>query len=166
MNPKRPRYVISDVDRHGKRRFYYRPSKDHQKIRLPGDPIDPRYKAAYEAARDGKAEDRAPYYKPPSRPQSQRRKRGGFVYFLRVGDTVKIGFSGDPLTRFNDLRTGLAKPITSIVMVHGDYHDERRLHHRFASVRLEGEWFRYTEAIRMVMAQAAAYGILPRKEAE
>lgn len=53
--PKRPRHVERFRDRHGRERFYYRPSRDAVRIALP-HPSDPRFESLYEAAKAGRAE--------------------------------------------------------------------------------------------------------------
>lgn len=48
------RYVISDVDRHGNARHYFRRDRKQPKIRLRGQPGSPEFMADYHAAMDGR----------------------------------------------------------------------------------------------------------------
>lgn len=92
--------------------------------------------------------------------------RRGFIYFLRAGDAVKIGFSGTPLGRFLALKTGIADQITAIVVVRGTQADESRLHRELVHYRKEGEWFTATAPVLEVMARSAAIGRPARGSAE
>ena len=63
----------------------------------------------------------------------------GMIYIVRLGDTVKIGFSRNPETRL------LQIPHEEIIaMFPGTFKTERALHERFAHLRVTGEWFRST----------------------
>lgn len=72
----------------------------------------------------------------------------GFVYFITADFPdfpVKIGFT----EKRNDLRskslqTGCPYPLRTLVIIPGTYGEERALHRRFASQRLQGEWFART----------------------
>ena len=72
-------------------------------------------------------------------------KPTSWVYFLRSGEAgpIKIGYTGTtPNARLSALQTGNPEPLRLIGAVPGTMADESRLHDRFASVRLQGEWFR------------------------
>ena len=74
-------------------------------------------------------------------------KADSHIYFLRVGDLVKIGYSTKPLSRIDDLRTVVAGKISSLVIVPGTRRDETRLHHALRAHRRNGEWFAATAAV-------------------
>jgi hypothetical protein len=149
----RLKYVISDVDRFGTRRWYLR-IPGYPKTRLPCGPGDPEFEKVYIAALRG-----AP---PPIKVQKrEKRDRDDvcYVYFLRTGSTVKIGYSAKPLNRCGELKTGFSEPISTLVAVPGTLTDERNFHREFEKFRLEGEWFRMCPQIASAMAQVAVYGI-------
>lgn len=81
---------------------------------------------------------------------SERRK--GFVYFLRAGDRVKIGFSLDVLERVAGLQASSPEPLELILVLPGAIADERRLHRLFRDDRLHNEWFRYSAEVRAYLA--------------
>ncbi len=76
------------------------------------------------------AADAAPYWAPDARPT-------GWVYFIRVGDLVKIGYSRNPDRRFYDLQ-----PSEILHLEPGTLMDERRCHLAFDHLRVDGELFR------------------------
>jgi hypothetical protein len=80
-------------------------------------------------------------------PDSPRRQRvwqekttedgPSWVYMIRLGDRVKIGFTTNLRQRMYDL------PHEEILaVVPGTVVDERRCHAAFAHLRVAGEWFR------------------------
>lgn len=154
-----PRWVVRDTDRHGNVRHYFR-RPGQKKVRLPGEPGSDRFTQAYHAALRGEAimQDGPATIRRPKR--SRVLKVGGYVYFLRLGETVKIGYSTDPLSRLTGLRTAMSGPVTGMVFVQGTQQEERRLHSRFRKSRLDGEWFRLTSELQQLIARAAAYGRL------
>lgn len=87
----------------------------------------------------------------------------GFIYFVRVGMRVKIGYSTNPLRRVETLRTALPE-IDSLVTVPGSIADERALHLLLYDHRLEREWFLNAPALQDVMVASLIYGriVLPR----
>jgi hypothetical protein len=82
----------------------------------------------------------------------------GFVYFLRSGDHIKIGFSKDPRRRASDLSSGLASGINILAYVPGSRDDERRLHHALRRHRQSGEWFAATPAVVGALTRSVAAG--------
>jgi hypothetical protein len=66
----------------------------------------------------------------------------GFVYFVRGGDFVKIGWSKNPDRRAEQLRTGCPFKTTVIGRLAGTKDDEAALHRAFDWLRTKGEWFR------------------------
>jgi hypothetical protein len=69
---------------------------------------------------------------------------GSSVYFAEAGRRVKIGWSTRVATRLAQLQTGSADPIRLLGTEPGGRALERRLHERFASARISGEWFEPT----------------------
>ena len=144
------KYVSRDTDRHGNVRWYYR--RNGSKVRLPGDPNLPKFRAAYQAASIGA----------PIRVRHKRKAEiaRSYVYFLRVGDRVKIGFSTRPLSRIDTLVTAVPDQVDAFVFIRGNERTERALHAEFAEHHTSGEWFRFNPALARLMAQAAAYGTI------
>lgn len=71
----------------------------------------------------------------------EKRKRSGYVYFIRSGDHVKIGFSSNVRSRLNTIRTACAEDTFVCHVVPGTPRKERVYHKRFAQYRVRGEWF-------------------------
>ncbi|MDO9016587.1 MAG: GIY-YIG nuclease family protein [Deltaproteobacteria bacterium] len=80
---------------------------------------------------------------------------GPAVYFVSVGgERIKIGWTTDIETRVATLQTANADRLYVRALIRGSMEDERRLHAKFAHLRVSGEWFReepelsdYIEAI-------------------
>lgn len=72
----------------------------------------------------------------------------GYVYIIQSGDNYKIGYSKDPFTRLDKLRTGSAFPLRLIHRISTlRYREiEKHLHFTFDSKRITGtrEWFALT----------------------
>jgi hypothetical protein len=83
-----------------------------------------------------------PTKKNPSRRRKDAHPRQ--VYFLRIGSDgpVKIGSSRDPEARQADLQTAHPGKLVLLGSVGGGRSEELRLHGKFSSLRLMGEWFR------------------------
>lgn len=85
--------------------------------------------------------------------RGERYKEQALTYFMRCGQFVKIGVSGNPNFRLQSIRrtggilapAGLDLSQTELVATEpGGFDREHRLHLRFAHLRHTGEWF--TEA--------------------
>lgn len=81
-----------------------------------------------------------------------------FVYFLRIGDRIKIGTSSRPLPRVRALMTGCAGDPDQIVIVRGSRADERRLHERLRVDHVRGEWFAASRQVQLAMTRSCAAG--------
>lgn len=75
----------------------------------------------------------------------------GFVYFLRCGDFVKIGFSKNPKGRARALAASLPFQIELAAAYPGTFFHEQKLHRLFAPHRARGEWFRLHADIAAVI---------------
>lgn len=76
------------------------------------------------------------------------------VYFIVVGDTVKIGISKDISKRLASLKTGLSSPIDTVyVEENAGRLSESALHAKFHSHRLHGEWFSLSDEIKEFIAE-------------
>lgn len=83
-------------------------------------------------------------------PNTVARSRRSMIYVVQrdSDDAVKIGWSSDVERRTRELRKGETFQLVLLFVFPGDKPDELRLHTRFAADRLEGEWFRFGDAIR------------------
>jgi hypothetical protein len=77
------------------------------------------------------------------------------VYFIRVGDRVKIGLSRDVERRLRAHQISSPDPLSIWHLVEGDLETERRLHRQFADARIRGEWFRITPEIEAFVSGGA-----------
>jgi hypothetical protein len=68
----------------------------------------------------------------------------GFIYFLRCGPFVKIGFTKSLQTRLRTHRTSNPMPITVLHTMPGNRADEANLLLKFAHLKHHGEWFNAT----------------------
>lgn len=86
-------------------------------------------------------------------PQPRERKpraptdRSSFVYFIRGGDMIKIGYAKDPKTRLRDLQVGSPVRLEILVTIPGCHSVEKGIHARFRKLRSHGEWFRAEESL-------------------
>lgn len=81
-----------------------------------------------------------------------------FVYFLQIGERVKIGTSRKPLKRVQEIASGLHAPIQRLVIVVGTRADELQLHDRFSAYRTGGEWFVASRPVILTIGRCAAAG--------
>jgi hypothetical protein len=80
-----------------------------------------------------------------------RRKPSHVVYFLRFGDRVKIGTSGNLEQRLQVV------PHDEVIgTIPGDVTMEREWHDRWAKLRLVGEWFQAVPELLAAIHQAIA----------
>ena len=64
-----------------------------------------------------------------------------WVYFLRAGDRLKVGFSRNPEQRIETLKTGCPDPIILLGTMLGGRKEERQIHSTLKNFRANGEWF-------------------------
>lgn len=67
----------------------------------------------------------------------------GWVYFIKAGDFIKIGFALDVATRVKALQTGSAETLQLLWQCPGDQKEEANWHAKFHEQHKRGEWFRY-----------------------
>lgn len=80
--------------------------------------------------------------------RDQEQSERSYVYFIRAGKAVKIGFSGWPHSRMTDIQHTNPEKLELLGFIPGGLETERALHEEFAKHRLRGEWFRFTEEIQ------------------
>lgn len=66
----------------------------------------------------------------------------GFVYFIRAGDAIKIGFSIHPIKRVDELQIGNPEELELLGAFGGTERDEKALHADFSHLEIRSEWFR------------------------
>lgn len=136
MNLETLPFVHSYRDRHGKQRYYLR-RRGYRAVPLPDPKDKAQFALAYAKAADA----------PPSSPKR------GYVYFVAMGDHLKIGFAKNVKKRVADLQVGSPVPL-EIVHVHGgSREDEIRLHEQFARYSANGEWFEKAPDIMRLIAR-------------
>lgn len=82
------------------------------------------------------------------------------VYFIVVGDVVKIGVSSDLQKRVLALKTGLAHQIDAIYVDAGVSLSEKTLHEKFKTHRMEGEWFILADEIKEYIDECRRTAVL------
>lgn len=73
--------------------------------------------------------------------------RVGFIYLIGFATYLKIGFSTAPKKRIAILQTAVPEPLTTHCIFPGTVADENRYHNMFATLRMNGEWFRSDPSI-------------------
>jgi hypothetical protein len=139
--PSKRRNVTRERNRHGKMIYYYRPSKG-PRIRLPNphDVGEAEFQRAYEMAVRGEAP--VPTQRPRKLPPYLKDfGETGYVYFLRMGRAVKIGFTRDVRKRMSAIQSSCPAPTEVLKVIPGVVNTERYFHEHFAEYRLSGEWF-------------------------
>lgn len=89
--------------------------------------------------------------------------RRGFIYFLLMGEHIKIGFTARPMHRVSDMDTAFSAEIGLYVVVPGTMAEERQLHAMFERERIRNEWFAASQRLlnlilRCVKARKVTYG--------
>jgi hypothetical protein len=87
--------------------------------------------------------------------------RPGRVYFIRCGEAIKIGFSQNPWARLNALKTGSPVEPELIGHIAGTMVLERELQTKFASAKINREWFRPTKELLAYIASVVDGSSLP-----
>lgn len=77
----------------------------------------------------------------------------GYVYFIRQGGWVKIGYSKDPESRLRDLQVASPTKLKLLRAEPGSPESERSYHDRFAALRGSGEWFMLLGELRDMLKE-------------
>lgn len=77
----------------------------------------------------------------------------GFVYFLRCGDYVKIGYSRTPDVRVAMLKCATPYKVEQIAVFPGTRAHEQATHKVLASVHHVREWFRWGPEVQQLIAE-------------
>ena len=72
------------------------------------------------------------------------------VYFIKVNNRVKIGYSNNMDKRINGLKTSnpYSNEIELLLLIDGERDIEKKLHKKFSDIRICGEWFLYSSEIK------------------
>lgn len=81
-----------------------------------------------------------------------------FVYFLHVGDRIKIGTSRKPWRRLQTIAGSMPGRVKRLIVVAGTKRDEKRLHDRFVAYRDNGEWFVASKPLILTIGRCAMAG--------
>ena len=71
-----------------------------------------------------------------------------YVYFMRVGNRVKIGFTNNVVQRRNALQSYCNGTLKGLYFYKGGTVEEKRLHEKFKKYKLGEEWFLYNQDIQ------------------
>lgn len=74
-----------------------------------------------------------------------------WVYFVRIGDLIKIGYSTYPAARFKSLKVDEV-----LAVIPGSIKDEKRCHTAFQHLRVHGEYFQPGADLLAFIADVAA----------
>lgn len=98
-------------------------------------------------------------------PLSYHSSLGPFVYFIKSGDTIKIGCSKTPDLRADQVRRGVGKAVqpSAGIADHpkllaygpGGYEKESEYHARFAAQLDRGEWFHESPELTVLIHETA-----------
>lgn len=89
-----------------------------------------------------------------------RGDRDGFVYYIRVGERIKVGYSGDVKQRMRKYPPGS----TLLAVEPGDRDVETQRHRQFAGSRSDGrEWFRPTPDLMELIDELVSVHGDPRR---
>ncbi len=77
----------------------------------------------------------------------------GFVYFLRCGNFVKVGFSATPNVRIGQLKTASPHDLDVVAVLPGTRDQEAAVHSILASVHHRREWFRDGSEVEAVLRE-------------
>ncbi len=75
------------------------------------------------------------------------------IYFMRSGDMVKIGLTGDIERRVRAIQASSPLPVDLLATVPGGLSKEWELHSRFSAHRQHGEWFRLGKEIQRYLEE-------------
>lgn len=79
-------------------------------------------------------------------------RKDSVVYFFRSGPFIKIGTTTKLKHRLQNVQTSHPTPLVLVGSLKGDKRLERELHRRFASLRVNGEWFREVDDLAVYIA--------------
>jgi len=76
----------------------------------------------------------------------------GWIYFIRVHEYVKIGYSSKyPTTRIAGIQSSCPCEIKLIRIIQGTLRTERWLHNKFTHKLHRGEWFNFDDEMETII---------------
>jgi len=137
-------------------RGYWQPTPSMQAVGFLPVPCGPDGPSAWAIA---EARNRAwqDYRNTGARPNTSSSRQSGYVYFLQIGNAVKIGFSTNPFRRISKMDRSSSVP-SLFVSVPGTRYDEKTLHRRLDAYRRNGEWFTASGPVQRVIVRSVAFG--------
>jgi hypothetical protein len=96
--------------------------------------------------------------------ESMQRAPVGYVYFIRSGNLVKIGFSADVASRLTNIRVGCAMGARLVAAIPGTEDTETYFHKLFEGNKEHGEWFRIEGLLADVLKRLPTTVTLPERK--
>ena len=124
-----PKYCSWNSNRHGKRRVRFR--KGHLTAYIRGVPWSKEFMQQY-----------AMLLRPPTIAPERPIVAGNLVYFIRIGQFIKIGYTTNLEQRIKSFHGASAELIDVLLTIPGDRDLEFRLHGLFQRHRIRNEFFR------------------------
>ena len=79
-----------------------------------------------------------------------KRSDVNFIYVIgnKEHGICKIGFTNNVFKRVKSIQTGCPYPLEIFCVIHGSMETEKKLHYKYKSLRLNGEWFKYENPLK------------------
>lgn len=100
--------------------------------------LDPK-RLAY--ARERMAENLNRPARPSNAVDRREEPRATWVYFVRCGDRIRIGYSGDPDRMVRNLKTEEGITTDLVLTIPGGRETADTIQHRFRHLSIDGSWF-------------------------
>lgn len=97
--------------------------------------------------------------------ESMARVSVGYVYFIKSGSMVKIGFSTDVVNRLSNLKVGNPFGSNLVAAIPGTEDTEAYFHKMFADYRKQGEWFSIEGLLKTMLKAMPSCVTLPERKA-
>jgi len=94
-----------------------------------------------------------------SRPADDTLERPGHIYFILVGDFIKIGWSSNFSKRIWHMRTAFPQEPKLIGILAGTQRQERIVQRHFADCRARGEWFKRDQKLLAYIEERTEQGL-------
>lgn len=92
--------------------------------------------------------------------RAERKARDpGYIYFVKSGDFIKIGYSRSLAARFHKLRTDAPVELELLHIEGGSVKQEKCFHRHFAAIRSHGEWFHCKPELLTFIDQRKQLGV-------
>ena len=86
----------------------------------------------------------------------ERQQTEGYVYFVRCGEYIKIGYTSDPNTRMSKFRTNNPYVCELVAIMKGGRIREAEIQRQFSEHLHRGEWYRLHESIAVFIKDLAS----------